>query len=437
MLLASAPRPIRARQLGVAALALIAALATATAGRAQDGTVYIGGGENGPGGARGVQGGDNVIVNMDAIDGGRGRAGRSGTGGGGGDRSSAAFGEPYRGPAGATLLFPPKRPPESHLTIDRDAAPTARQARRAPQAGEPTPARKPERRRQPDRRDGPGREPSATSDGKPPASEDTPTTTQTAGVPEAPDLSDGGTQPDADGGAEPRTAATRNSDAAAPTALTARPDRKPEPPAQSRTAARPAPADDTATAETDTADAPAGTSDGVAAAAGDGQADAARPDVPEAPGDGETRTAATTPAEPDGGTAKAGAADAADGEAAEPGTQGETQTAALPPEGLPEQMRLMFGDDSATLSDGAKQQLDQLARVLQDNPRQRVQLMAFAEGTEDTASQARRLSLSRALAVRTYLIDKGIRSTRMDVRALGSTADQGPLDRVDIVPANR
>jgi outer membrane protein OmpA-like peptidoglycan-associated protein len=100
-------------------------------------------------------------------------------------------------------------------------------------------------------------------------------------------------------------------------------------------------------------------------------------------------------------------------------------------------MRLMFGDDSATLSDGAKQQLDQLARVLQDNPRQRVQLMAFAEGTEDTASQARRLSLSRALAVRTYLIDKGIRSTRMDVRALGSTAEQGPLDRVDIVPANR
>jgi outer membrane protein OmpA-like peptidoglycan-associated protein len=63
--------------------------------------------------------------------------------------------------------------------------------------------------------------------------------------------------------------------------------------------------------------------------------------------------------------------------------------------------------------------------------------MAFAQGTEDTASQARRLSLSRALAVRTYLIDQGIRSTRMDVRALGATADQGPLDRVDIVPANR
>jgi outer membrane protein OmpA-like peptidoglycan-associated protein len=100
-------------------------------------------------------------------------------------------------------------------------------------------------------------------------------------------------------------------------------------------------------------------------------------------------------------------------------------------------MRLMFEDGSASLSDGAKSQLDQIAEVLEENPQQRVQLMAFAQGTEDTASQARRLSLSRALAVRTYLIDQGIRSTRMDVRALGATADQGPLDRVDIVPANR
>jgi outer membrane protein OmpA-like peptidoglycan-associated protein len=116
---------------------------------------------------------------------------------------------------------------------------------------------------------------------------------------------------------------------------------------------------------------------------------------------------------------------------------GETQTAALPPEALPDQLRLMFDDGSAGLSDGAESQLDQLARILEENPQQRVQLMAFAEGTEDTASQARRLSLSRALAVRTYLIDRGIRSTRMDVRALGATADEGPLDRVDIVPANR
>ena len=78
-----------------------------------------------------------------------------------------------------------------------------------------------------------------------------------------------------------------------------------------------------------------------------------------------------------------------------------------------------------------------LAQRLQKNERQRIQLMAFAAGSEDNASRARRLSLSRALAVRSYLIDQGIRSTRMDVRALGNTADSGPMDRVDIVPAQR
>ncbi len=49
-------------------------------------------------------------------------------------------------------------------------------------------------------------------------------------------------------------------------------------------------------------------------------------------------------------------------------------------------------------------------------------------------SKARRLSLSRALAVRAFLIDQGVRSTRMDVRALGDKVQDGPSDRVDIAP---
>jgi outer membrane protein OmpA-like peptidoglycan-associated protein len=68
---------------------------------------------------------------------------------------------------------------------------------------------------------------------------------------------------------------------------------------------------------------------------------------------------------------------------------------------------------------------------------QRIQLVAYAEATDDRESRARRLSLSRALAVRSYLIDAGVRSTRMDVRALGSTAEEGPLNRLDIRPAQR
>ena len=67
----------------------------------------------------------------------------------------------------------------------------------------------------------------------------------------------------------------------------------------------------------------------------------------------------------------------------------------------------------------------------------RVQLNAYAAESGDQSSQARRLSLSRALAVRAYLIDKGVRSTRLDVRALGQPQDDGPADRVDLVVVGR
>jgi outer membrane protein OmpA-like peptidoglycan-associated protein len=64
-------------------------------------------------------------------------------------------------------------------------------------------------------------------------------------------------------------------------------------------------------------------------------------------------------------------------------------------------------------------------------------LQAFADGTADTASQARRLSLSRALSIRSYLIEQGLVSTRMDVRALGNRFESGPPDRVDVVISER
>ncbi|MBI1777249.1 MAG: OmpA family protein [Proteobacteria bacterium] len=83
---------------------------------------------------------------------------------------------------------------------------------------------------------------------------------------------------------------------------------------------------------------------------------------------------------------------------------------------------------------GADRTLKQLAERLKSNESLRLQLLAFASGTPETASQARRLSLSRALAVRSYLIEQGVRSTRIDVRALGSrTAEGSSPDRVDLV----
>ena len=61
----------------------------------------------------------------------------------------------------------------------------------------------------------------------------------------------------------------------------------------------------------------------------------------------------------------------------------------------------------------------------------RIQLEAYGGNKGDKGSDARRLSLKRALIVRQLLIDDGIPSERIDVRAMGGASD-GALDRVDI-----
>ena len=110
------------------------------------------------------------------------------------------------------------------------------------------------------------------------------------------------------------------------------------------------------------------------------------------------------------------------------------QTAALPP---PEGVRLLFAEGTADLSDAVKRDLGRFAEDLLRHDKQRIQLLAYAKGTADAASQARRLSLSRALAVRTYLMGQGVLPTRIDVRALGDKADDDPRDRVDVELARR
>ena len=93
-----------------------------------------------------------------------------------------------------------------------------------------------------------------------------------------------------------------------------------------------------------------------------------------------------------------------------------------------------FAAGTADLTPGARTELDTLARRLVADENLRVQLVAYATGSADEANQARRLSLSRALNVRAYLIDHGVRNTRMDVRALGNRAEGSkPTDRVVIL----
>jgi outer membrane protein OmpA-like peptidoglycan-associated protein len=113
------------------------------------------------------------------------------------------------------------------------------------------------------------------------------------------------------------------------------------------------------------------------------------------------------------------------------------ETAKLPPASAPlepgKPIQVVFGSESALLSDKAKAKLEKFTVHLKSNPGLRIQLLAHASGTEEAASQARRLSLSRALVVRSFLIEQGLPSIRIDVRALGNKGSGKPADRVDLV----
>mgnify|MGYP000091352607 FL=1 len=96
-------------------------------------------------------------------------------------------------------------------------------------------------------------------------------------------------------------------------------------------------------------------------------------------------------------------------------------------------IQLLFEPSDADLSSEARAQLNTLADQLLADDSKVVQLLAYA-GDNESNAQARRISLSRALAVRGVLMEKGIPSTRMHVRALGNKAKNGNPDRVEIIP---
>lgn len=62
----------------------------------------------------------------------------------------------------------------------------------------------------------------------------------------------------------------------------------------------------------------------------------------------------------------------------------------------------------------------------------RVQLQAFGGPKGDKGSDSRRLSLKRALVIRELLIEDGVPSEKIDVRAMGGIDDNGAPDRVDV-----
>ncbi len=93
---------------------------------------------------------------------------------------------------------------------------------------------------------------------------------------------------------------------------------------------------------------------------------------------------------------------------------------------------IVFTQGEAKLTIASKKKLDLVSENLKSEKNTRMQLLAYAGGKNMSSSNARRLSLSRALSIRSYLIDKGVEGTRIDVRALGNKETTGQINRVDL-----
>jgi outer membrane protein OmpA-like peptidoglycan-associated protein len=103
--------------------------------------------------------------------------------------------------------------------------------------------------------------------------------------------------------------------------------------------------------------------------------------------------------------------------------------------GLVKRSVILFAKDAPDPAEGALGAIKFLATDLNaamTRPASRVELQAYGGPKGDKGSDARRLSLKRALAIRQVLIEDGVSADRIDVRAMGGADDTGPLDRVDV-----
>lgn len=96
-------------------------------------------------------------------------------------------------------------------------------------------------------------------------------------------------------------------------------------------------------------------------------------------------------------------------------------------------MTLEFDRTSESLNDTARAKLQNIVAHMSADDNKRLQIRAYATGEDGSKSSARSKSLTRATEIRSFLMDNGIRPTRVVVRALGQETDRKPLDRVDLI----
>jgi outer membrane protein OmpA-like peptidoglycan-associated protein len=92
---------------------------------------------------------------------------------------------------------------------------------------------------------------------------------------------------------------------------------------------------------------------------------------------------------------------------------------------------VLFEPGSKALPAAATRRLDDIAAQAKGTG-QRLELKAYAGTEKQSASDTRRLALQRAIAVRGYLMDKGMDGTRIAVRPQGPAKQGDAPERVDV-----
>jgi outer membrane protein OmpA-like peptidoglycan-associated protein len=127
-------------------------------------------------------------------------------------------------------------------------------------------------------------------------------------------------------------------------------------------------------------------------------------------------------------TTKVAKAEAPPVQTAKPDKKGAPQAAAAALNSIPFEPN---STEPKVSAEGIKLLADDLNTALSSGATQ-IQLQAFAGNPGDKTSDARRIALKRALAIRQLLIDDGVPAARIVTRAMGGITDAGIHDRVDI-----
>lgn len=120
---------------------------------------------------------------------------------------------------------------------------------------------------------------------------------------------------------------------------------------------------------------------------------------------------------------------------AEPPPRSVTTPPAAAIPGLTRRSSILFAADATDPAQSALGAIKFLAGDLNTamtGPSSRIELKAYGGARGDKSSDAHRLALKRALAIRQILIDDGVATDRIDVQAVGGADDDGPTDRVDV-----